>query len=157
MVLDTPLVARRAVDQLTANIPDGPTIRRQLQEFLRNFAQQSAEKLEVLTFSGADVEAAAGVNLAAEARRVYALVFWKATDTNYAAMHFYNDNTTPFDDGSVRTAVGLAGPDHSTVVVDPLGMAYASGVSAASQTSIGGSTASPAGQGPSGFVIVGEL
>ena len=157
MAFEPLLTVRKRIDQLTENIPDNGHVRAALYEFLRRWPQRNGnlQGLEVLPFSGADVEDAAGVNLADEGRRVYALVAWKTDSTTLAYLHLYNDITTPFDDGADRTAIGIRGPDHTFVMVDPQGMDYQLGVSAAAQTTLGGSTAVSAGRGPSGFVITG--
>ena len=153
-----PLVARRAADQLTANIPDGSTIRRQLQEFFRDFsAQIGAGGLELVTFTPEDTRVSGGALLHDDGSNLYAMVTWRTGASNPSYVHLYNNDTSPYDDSNIRVAVGLQGATTSNVIIYPSGIDFSNGVAVGASDSVGFVTKSALADAPAGFLILGEV
>jgi len=138
--------------------------------FLHLAANKGNPDLQIVSFSGTDLESACGKTvLVGEACTLY--VAWgKKTNTATDAYLFIMDDTV--DDTGVATdtratlpfpiagnaSVGATTPANNageSILIFPDGIPMATGVTVASYTTGVGSTQSTAGDAPNGFLIVG--
>ncbi len=112
--------------------------------------------LQFVPIASTDIDDASGKVLADAATKVYGVYLKKAataTDVYVAILDDATDDTGVATD--VRTVLPLLETSHEIFLIDPAGLAMATGVVAKAYTDWDGTTDSTAADCPDGFVILG--